>query len=118
MALPGCVVNTRVVAAAGLTVILVEVVLARPLALNKSVIVPATLCDKLANAAIPSTAVTFVAPCKTPLPVPLLRDALTTVLLSEMPLVVLRRLPNWSCTRTTGCCAKTTPAVAVADGCV
>src|SRR5439155_9704610 len=45
-----------------------------------------------------------------------MRAALTTVLLSAVPFAVLRRLPNWSCTSITGCCAKTTPAVAVADG--
>ena len=42
-----------------------------------------------------------------------LAPALTTVLLS--PAI---RFPNWSSMRTTGCWAKITPAVAVAEGCV
>ncbi len=66
------------------------------------------------NVTRPSAAVRLVVPCNVPLPAR--RAALTTVLLSIVPLAVLRRLPNWSCTSITGCCAKTTPAVAVADG--
>src|SRR5258708_9517032 len=51
----------------------------------------------------------FVVPCKVPLP--RLRVAVTTVLLS-----VARRLPNWSSTRTIGWGAKAAPAVAVGEG--
>ena len=61
--------------------------------------------------AIPLLAVAVVVPCNVPLPV--VRLAVTTVLLS-----LLRRFPNWSSILTCGCCAKTIPAVAVAEGCV
>ena len=61
-------------------------------------------------------AVRFVVPCR--LPLPALRAAVTTVELSALPLAVLRTLPNWSWTWMSGCWAKTTPAVAVAEGCV
>ena len=56
-------------------------------------------------------AATFVLPCSVPLPA--LRAAVTAVLLSP-----LRKLPYASSIRSVGCCAKTTPAVAVLDGCV
>ena len=58
---------------------------------------------------MPPLAVRLVVPCNVPLPV--LRAALTTVLLSP-----LRRLPYWSSTRITGCGAKAKPAVAVLEG--
>src|SRR5258708_28893828 len=74
------------------------------------VIVAATLCDRLVKAATPPAAVAANVPCNAPLPAP--RAAFTTVVLS-----LLRKLPYWSSTRTTGCCANATPAVAVADGC-
>jgi len=47
--LPGCVVKARMVAAAGLTVILVESRARQAAGAEQSVIVPATLCDKLAK---------------------------------------------------------------------
>src|SRR5439155_23044473 len=53
---------------------------------------------------------TLVAPCKVPLPAR--RLAVTTVL------SLLRRFPNWSSIRITGCGAKATPARAVHDRCV
>src|ERR1051326_6503981 len=58
----------------------------------------------------------LVLPCNVPLPA--LRAAVTTVLLSEVPLAAFRTLPNWSATWSTGCWPNGTPAVAVADGCV
>ena len=61
------------------------------------------------NVTTPLTAVRLVVPCNVPLPA--LRAAVTTVVLS-----LLRRLPNWSSIRITGCWAKATPAVAVAEG--
>ena len=61
--------------------------------------------------ATPPLAVAVVVPCSVPVPTP--RAAVTIVLLS-----LLRRLPNASSIRTTGCCAKATPAVAVLEGCV
>src|SRR5258707_9080281 len=99
-------------AAAGLTAMLVEVAPLRPELAKASVILVATVCERLVKATMPPPAVRFVVPCKFPLPDPLLRDALTTVLLSP-----LRRLPNWSSIRITGCCAKTTPAIAADEGC-
>ena len=39
--------------------------------------------------------------------------ALTSVLL-----LLVQKLPNWSCRRMIGCWAKATPAVAVEEGCV
>ena len=59
--------------------------------------------------ATPPLAVAVNVPCN--VPVPAARAAVTTV-----PLSPLRRLPYWSSIRITGCCAKTTPAVAVLDG--
>ena len=65
----------------------------------------------MAKAATPPLAVAVVVPCRVLVPAP--RVAVTTVLLS-----LLRKLPNWSSMRMTGWVAKTTPAAAVADGCV
>ena len=48
-------------------------------------------------------------PCNTPAPP--LRAAVTTV-----PLSLVRKFPYGSSIRITGCCAKTTPAVAVLEG--
>src|SRR6266436_3074043 len=97
-------------AAAGLTAMLVEVAPLRPELAKASVILVATMCERLVKATMPPTAVRFVVPCKFPLPE--LRDAATTVLLS-----LLRRLPNWSSIRITGCCAKSAPAIAADEGC-
>ena len=74
------------------------------------------MCDRFVKVMRPSTAVNVVVPCK--VPVPVLRVAVTTVLLSAAPLAALRTLPNWSFTWMIGCWAKATPAVAVEDGCV
>src|SRR6266699_3024111 len=96
-------------AAAGLTAMVVEVA-AATLALAKSiVIVVATKCERLVKLTKPLTALSAVVPCKAPLPP--LRLAVTTVLLSPVC-----KLPKLSSTRMTGCWAKITPAVAVADG--
>src|ERR1051325_11205305 len=75
----------------------------------------ATVCERLTKLATPLVAVALRVPCKLPLPVA--RAAVTTVL-SVTPLATLRRLPNWSRTWRTGCCANATPAVAVDEGCV
>ena len=75
----------------------------------------ATLCERLVNVTRPLIAVRLVVPCNVPLPVP--RAAVTTVL-SDTPLAVLRKVPNWSSTLRTGCWAKATPAIAVEEGCV
>src|SRR5712671_5986710 len=60
---------------------------------------------------MPPLAVMLVAPCNVPLPT--LRAALTTVLLS-----LERRFPNASSIRTCGEGERTAPAIAVLDGCV
>src|SRR5262245_46675202 len=92
---------------------MLELVPLRPEALKARVILVATLCERLLKVAIPLVAVALRVPCKVPLPAP--RAAVTTVL-SDTPLALLRRLPNWSRTCRTGCWAKATPAVAVAEG--
>src|SRR5260370_37232146 len=69
----------------------------------------ATLCERLVKVATPLAAIMLNVPCNRPLPA--LRAAVMTVLLSE-----LTRFPNGSSIRTAGCCAKTTPAIAVAEG--
>ena len=99
------------VKAAELTTTLLEVAPITPDALKSMVMAAATLCERLVNVTTPATAARLVVPCRTPLPA--LRVAVTTV-----PLSLLRKLPNWSSIRTTGCWAKTTPAVAVEAGCV
>src|SRR6266576_2534418 len=92
-----------------------ELVLLAPGALKTSVMLVATLWARSVKVATPSVVVAVSVPCRVPLPLP--RAAVTTVLLVT-PLAALRRLPNWSRTWRTGCCAKGTPAVAVAEGCV
>src|SRR5439155_12873776 len=94
VALAGWVLKTRVLAAAALMAIWLEITLVAPLALNARVILVATLWDKLLKVAIPLAAVILVVPCKAPLPA--LRAAVTMLLLSALPLMALRRLPNWS----------------------
>ena len=69
------------------------------------------MCDRLVKLAKPLTAVVVIGPCS--VPAPLLRVAVTTVLLSE-----LIKLPNESSMRSTGCWTNTKPAVAVLEGCV
>src|SRR5882724_2134993 len=92
-----------------------ELVLLTPEAVKAKVILVATLWARSVKVATPSVVAAVSVPCRVPLPVP--RAAVTTVLLVT-PLAVLRRLPNWSRTWRTGCWAKGTPAVAVAEGCV
>src|SRR6185503_13071471 len=74
------------VKAAGLTRILAEVTLVRPLLEKLRLMVLATLWERLAKVAMQLTAVAVKAPCK--VPAPALRAAVTIVELS-----VLRRLP-------------------------
>src|SRR6266567_2307194 len=105
----GWVRRVSLLAGAGLTAILAEVVPATPALAKSMLMVVATKCERLVNVTNPFTALSAVVPCKTPLPP--LRLAVTTVLLSPV-----RKLPKLSSTRMVGCCAKITPAVAVADG--
>ena len=79
----------------------VEVVLVRLPLVKVIVILPATLWDRLVKPARPLAAVMFVAPCS--VPEPALRVPVTMALLSALPLMLLRKLPNWSLMRTTGC---------------
>src|SRR5437667_1145077 len=92
VALPGCVVKASRLAGAGLMAIVVELALVRLPLLNRMEMLVATLCDKLVNVTSPLTAVRLGVPCKFPLPA--LRLAVTTVLLSALPLAALRQLPN------------------------
>src|SRR2546430_2741872 len=105
----GWVRRVSLLAGAGLTAILAEVVPATPPLAKSIVIVVATRWERLVKLTNPLTALSAVLPCKTPLPP--LRLPVTTVVLSPV-----RRLPKLSSTRTVGCWAKITPAVAVADG--
>src|SRR5947208_7741814 len=75
------------------------------------VMLVATLCARLVKVANPFEAVAVSVPCNVPLPA--LRVAVTTVLLSAV-----NKWPAASSMRMTGCCAKTTPVVAVDEGCV
>src|SRR5262249_40231929 len=74
-----------------------------------SVILMATLWERFVKVTRPAVAVRLVVPWSVPLPAP--RAALTTVLL-----LLVQKLPNWSCRRRTGCWVKATPAIAVAQG--
>src|SRR6266567_3743597 len=105
----GWVRRVSLLASAGLTAILAEVVPATPALAKSIVMVVATKCERLVKLTNPLTALSAVLPCRTPLPP--LRLAVTTVVLSPV-----RKLPKLSSTRMTGCWAKITPAVAVADG--
>src|SRR6266567_4165418 len=105
----GCVRRVSLLAGAGLTAILAEVVPVTPALAKSMVMVVATKWERLVKLTNPLTALSAVLPCRTPLPP--LRLAVTTVVLSPV-----RRLPKLSSTRMTGCWAKITPAVAVADG--
>src|SRR5437773_1119238 len=96
-------------AAAGLTTMVVEVAPAKPGLLKLIVILVAMLCARSVNLIRPAMAVRLVVPCNAALPPAWL--PVTTVVLS-----LLRRLPNWSSIRITGCWAKGVPAVAEADG--
>jgi len=107
----GCVAKTNWLAMVGPTTMLPEVAPVRPLAVKLSVIVVATVCDRFAKVAMPFTVVAVTVPCKVPVP------ALRATVIAR-PLSEVIRLPDASSTRTTGCCAKGTPAVAVGDGCV
>jgi len=88
--------KAKVLAAAGLIAIVVEVVLTKLPLLKRTVMFVATLCDKLEKLTKPFAAVTIVVPCSVPLPA--LRLAATAVELSAFPLAELRKLPNWSST--------------------
>src|SRR5258705_2522890 len=68
------------VKAAGLTTMLAEVALVRPLLLKLRLMVLARLCERLAKVATPLTAVALKLPCK--VPEPELRAAGRTVQLS------------------------------------
>ena len=105
----GCPTKDRFAAAAALTTTLLEVAPMSPVALKSIVMVVAVLWDKLVNVTSPPVAVISVVPWSES--VPALRVALTTVLLS-----FVTRLLNGSSIRMTGCCAKTTPAVATREG--
>ena len=105
----GWVCTVKWSAAAALTATLLEVALARPALVKASVILVATLCERLVKAITPLATVRLVAPCSVPLPAE--RTAVTTVLLS--PAI---KFPNGSSTRTTGCDEKATPAVAAGEG--
>src|SRR6185503_18292213 len=96
-------------AAAGLTAIVVDVALVKLPLVKLMVMLVATLCARLANVANPFEAVAVSVPCNVPLPA--LRVAVTTVLLSAVS-----KWPAASSMRITGCCAKSTPAVAVLEG--
>src|SRR5262245_6046928 len=74
------------VKAAGLTTMLAEVTLLKPLLLKERLMVLATECERLAKVTTPLRAVALNVPCSVPLPA--LRAAVTIVELS-----VLRRLP-------------------------
>src|SRR5207247_8374938 len=85
LALPGAAVSPGTSSwsfekAPGMTTMLPEVALVRPVAVKLSVIVLATLWDRFANVATPLTAVAVKVPCRVPLPA--LRTTVTTVLLS------------------------------------
>src|SRR5262245_51915033 len=91
LAVPGAAVspgtsNCNWAKAAGLTTMLPEVTLVRPLLEKLRLTVLATLWERLTKVTTPFTAVALKVPCKVPLPA--LRAAVTTVLLS-----LLRRLP-------------------------
>ena len=105
----GCVKIVNRLAAAGLTAIVPEVALISVPLANWIVILVATLWDRLVKVATPLAVVIVKVPCNVPLPAA--RAAVTTVLES-----LLRKLPNTSSIRITGCWAKTIPAVAVAEG--
>ena len=103
--------NTNCEAAAGITAMAVEVVLVKLPLVKLMVMFVATLCARLVKVANPFEAVAVSVPCSVPLPA--LRVAVTTVVL-----FVVSKLPAASSMRITGCCVKTTPAVAVDEGCV
>lgn len=107
----GCCINARRAAAAGFTRILLEVSRVSAPLVKRTVIVSATVCDIFEKVTIPFFAVAVSMPCSVPAPASL--AAVTTVLLS-----VVRRFPLASSTRTIGCWAKATPAVADTEGSV
>src|SRR6266404_369178 len=91
LAVPGAALspgtsNCNWAKAAGLTRMLAEAALVRPLLEKLRLTVLATLCERLTNVTTPFTAVALKVPCKVPLPA--LRAAVTTVVLS-----LERRLP-------------------------
>src|SRR5262249_46333831 len=96
VALPGWVVKTKWSASPALTAIWAEKALVRLPLLNRMVMLVGTLWERLVKVTTPLIAVRLVVPCKVPLPA--LRLAVTVVALS-----LLRRLPNRSSIRITGC---------------
>ena len=80
--LAGCVAKASCEAAAGLTAMAVEVVLVKLPLVKLMVMLVATLCARLVKVANPFTAVAVSVPCNVPLPA--LRVAVTTVLLSAV----------------------------------
>ena len=108
---PGWVVNANWLIAAGLMAMVVEVAVVAPAAVKSIVMLVATLWERLVKVTRPATAVRLVVPCNVPLPIPLVRERVTAELL-----LLVQKLPNWSCKRMTGCWAKATPAIAVAEG--
>ena len=99
----------NLLAVPALTATLPEVASVKVPLLNLIVIVWAMSYDRSVKVTTPLTAVRLVVPCKAPLPAA--RLAVTTVVLS-----LVNKLPDGSSMRITGCWAKTTPAVAVAEG--
>ena len=89
---------------------LVEVAAVNAPLVKLIVILVAKGCARFVKAATPPTAVMLVVPIK--VPAPALRVAVTT------SVSLLRTLLYVSSMKITGCCAKATPATAVAEGCV
>ena len=81
-----------------------------PLAVNVSVTVPALVTNNPLNAATPAVVFAVWA-----VVVPFRLPPLVWVAVTAVP--SLTKFPYWSFTITWGCCAKTAPAVAVAEGC-
>jgi len=105
----GCVCMARRTAAAGCTDTTVDVAAINPALVNWRVMLVATLWERFVNVATPPEAVTARVHCRVPLPAK--RAAVMTLELS-----VVRRFPNESSMRMTGCCAKATPAVFSVEG--
>ncbi len=92
MVVEGCWTNTSCVAAPGFTTTFEEVTDVSPVAEKTMVMVFAVLKDRFRNVAVPFDAVAVKVPCN--VPVPALRAAVTTVLLSALPFAAVRWLLN------------------------
>ena len=79
---------------------------------NVSRIVSATLYERLENVATPDTTPAVVVPCRTPVPNPVARAAVT------VPDAVVTTFPAASSTSITGCVLNMIPAVSGVDGAV